>query len=197
MFFKTILGSFKIILGYFRPFKIILDQFKAFQGGSVFSERRPPSNRPIRLTQCCTQFRSVRVKVLCVFYLHDNIAFTFKRYGTEYLEQNVLFRKDLNWVQHWVSRIGLFIYVRLYTHCVPTFELTNYGEIGLFQDIDMCNSNKLHTVWLIMWPTCKCIHGVAKSHQPICFGLRSSFWNHVIVDKPVCALEDVDTEDTK
>ena len=107
MFFKTILGSFKIILGYFRPFKIILDQFKAFQGGSVFSERRPPSNRRIRLTQCCIQFRSVRVKVLCVFYLHDNIAFTFKRYGTEYLEQNVLFPKDLNWVQH---GIGLFIY---------------------------------------------------------------------------------------
>lgn len=130
VFFKTILGSFKIILGYFRPFKIILDHFKAFQGGSVFSERRPPSID------------------------------------------------------------------RLYTHCVPTFELTSYGEIGLFQNIDMCNSNKLH-VWLIMWPTCKCIHGVAKSHQPIYFGLRSSFWNHVIVDKPVCGLEDVDTEDTK
>ena len=38
-------------------------------------------NRPIRLTQCCTQFKSLGVKVLCVFHLHDNIAFTFKRYG--------------------------------------------------------------------------------------------------------------------
>jgi len=35
-------------------------------------------NRPIQLTQCCTQFRSLGVKVLCVFHLHDNIAFTFK-----------------------------------------------------------------------------------------------------------------------
>ena len=37
--------------------------------------------RPIRLTQCCTQFKSLGVKVLCVFHLHDNIAFTFKWYG--------------------------------------------------------------------------------------------------------------------
>ena len=36
-------------------------------------------NRPIRLTQCCTQVKS-----------------------------SVLFPKGLNWVQHWVSRIGLF-----------------------------------------------------------------------------------------
>ena len=35
-------------------------------------------DRPIRLTQCCTQFRSLGVKVLCLFHLHDNIAFTFK-----------------------------------------------------------------------------------------------------------------------
>ena len=35
--------------------------------------------RPIRLTQCCTKFRSLGVKVLCVFHFHDNIiAFTFK-----------------------------------------------------------------------------------------------------------------------
>ena len=32
-------------------------------------------SRPIRLTQCCTQFRSLGVKVLCVFHLHDNIVF--------------------------------------------------------------------------------------------------------------------------
>ena len=38
-------------------------------------------NRPFRLTQCCTQFRSQGVKVLCVFHLHDNVALTFKWYG--------------------------------------------------------------------------------------------------------------------
>ena len=39
------------------------------------------TNRPIGLTLCCTQFRSLRAKVLCVFYLHDNTALTFKWYG--------------------------------------------------------------------------------------------------------------------
>ena len=36
------------------------------------------ANRPIRLTQCFTQFKSPGVKILCVLYLHDNVAFTFK-----------------------------------------------------------------------------------------------------------------------
>ena len=37
-------------------------------------------NRPIWLTQCCTQFKSLGVKVLCVLHLHDNVAFAFKWY---------------------------------------------------------------------------------------------------------------------
>ena len=36
------------------------------------------SNRPIRLTQCCTQFKSPGDKILCVLHLHYNVAFTFK-----------------------------------------------------------------------------------------------------------------------
>ena len=36
------------------------------------------SNRPIRLTQCCTQFKSPRVKILCLLYLHYNVTFSFK-----------------------------------------------------------------------------------------------------------------------
>ena len=34
--------------------------------------------RPIRLTQCCTQFKSPGDKILCVLHLHYNMAFTFK-----------------------------------------------------------------------------------------------------------------------
>ena len=30
------------------------------------------------LTQCCTQFKSPGVKILCVLYLHYNVAFSFK-----------------------------------------------------------------------------------------------------------------------
>ena len=59
-------------------------------------------NRPNRLTQCYTQFKSPRIKILCVIFVH-----TFKWY--EILEnQNVLFPKGLQWVQHWVNRFGLF-----------------------------------------------------------------------------------------
>ena len=41
---------------------------------------KPPQelHRPIQLTQCCTQFRSLGVKILCVFRLHDNVAFKSK-----------------------------------------------------------------------------------------------------------------------
>ena len=53
--------------------------------------------RSIRLTQCCTQFKSFRV--LRVLHLHDNAAFTFKSYGIT-VEKKVLFPKDLSWAQH-------------------------------------------------------------------------------------------------
>ena len=36
------------------------------------------TNRPFRLTQCCTQFKSPGVKILCVLYLHYNVTFTLK-----------------------------------------------------------------------------------------------------------------------
>ena len=42
------------------------------------------TNRPVRLTQCCTQFKSPGVKILCVLYLHYNVAFTFKWYGNSW-----------------------------------------------------------------------------------------------------------------
>ena len=36
------------------------------------------SNRPIRLTQCCTQFKSPGDKIRYVLYLHYNVAFRLK-----------------------------------------------------------------------------------------------------------------------
>ena len=35
-------------------------------------------NGHIRLAQGCTQFKSPGVKILCVLYLHCNVAFAFK-----------------------------------------------------------------------------------------------------------------------
>ena len=46
--------------------------------GTIWSRS---DNRPIRLTQCCTQFKAPGDKILCVLYLHYNVAFTFKWYG--------------------------------------------------------------------------------------------------------------------
>ena len=43
-----------------------------------FEFRAHTMNRPIRLTQCCTQFKSPGDTILCVLYLHYNVAFTFK-----------------------------------------------------------------------------------------------------------------------
>ena len=40
--------------------------------------------RPIRLTQCCTQFKSPGDMILCILYLHFNVAFTFKWYGNSW-----------------------------------------------------------------------------------------------------------------
>ena len=34
-------------------------------------------NRPIRLIQCCIQFKFPGVTILCVLYLPYNVAFTF------------------------------------------------------------------------------------------------------------------------
>ena len=36
------------------------------------------NNRPIRLSQRCTQLKSPGDRILCVLYLHYNVAFTFK-----------------------------------------------------------------------------------------------------------------------
>ena len=51
---------------------------KKFILRSLFVQKRSWCYRPIRLTQCCTQFKSPGDKILCVLYLHYNVAFTFK-----------------------------------------------------------------------------------------------------------------------
>ena len=65
--------------------------------GNRFEELQANPRGPNRLTQCCTQFKSPGVKILCVLYLHYNVQFTFKLY-LEFLKQNVWFPKGLYWV---------------------------------------------------------------------------------------------------
>ena len=49
----------------------------------------------IRLTQCCTQFKSPGDKILCVLHLHYNVAFTFKWYGNSW---NKTFYSQRVWI---------------------------------------------------------------------------------------------------
>ena len=51
---------------------------KGRKGRGIISLMFPFNDKPIRLTQSCTQFKSPGVRILCVFYLHYNVAFTFK-----------------------------------------------------------------------------------------------------------------------
>ena len=55
---------------------------------------------PIRLAQCCTQFKSPGVKIFCVLYLHYNVAFRDIYVIWKFLTKSVLFPQGLNWVQH-------------------------------------------------------------------------------------------------
>ena len=76
---------------------------------------REPVNRPIRLTQCCTQFKPFGNKTFCFrnFHIIFNVNATlYCKYNT----QRILYPGDLNWVQHWVSRIGLFKVLRFFKH---------------------------------------------------------------------------------
>ena len=53
------------------------------------------TNRRIRLTQCCTQFKSPGDKFLCVLHLHYNVAFIFKWYGNSW---NKTFYSQRVWI---------------------------------------------------------------------------------------------------
>ena len=76
-----------ILIFYLRSnIRLVIDKWMKKAMISLRSLIFSPSlnNRHIRLTQCCTQFKSPGVKILCVLYLHYNVAFTFKWYGNSW-----------------------------------------------------------------------------------------------------------------
>ena len=54
------------------------------------------------IRECCTQLRSLDVKVLCVFYLLENIALTLILNDMDIprTKRFTVFPNDLNWVQY-------------------------------------------------------------------------------------------------
>ena len=63
--------------------------------GSKYLVASEDCNRPFRLTQRCTQFKSPGFKILCVLYLHYNVAFTFKWYRNSW---NKTFYSQRVWI---------------------------------------------------------------------------------------------------
>ena len=57
----------------------------------------------VRLTQCCTQFKSPGVKILCVLYLRYNVAFLFKWYGNS---RNKTFYSQRVWIGYNIEFIA-------------------------------------------------------------------------------------------
>ena len=59
-----------------------------------------------QLTQCCTQFKPFGTKTFCSrhfpYHLNMNVTLSCK-----YNTQRILIPEDLNWVEHWVGRLGL------------------------------------------------------------------------------------------
>ena len=100
------------------------------------------SNRPIQLTQCCTQFKFRGVKILCVLYLCYNVPFTFTAVnGMEIPETKRFIPKD--WVQHWVSRMGLLKRFEilgsfLYITSQQYFILSSRSRWYQFEDLVLC-----------------------------------------------------------
>ena len=65
-------------------------------------------HRPIQLTQGCTQFNSLEVKVPCAVHWHDNAAFTFKWYGNTW---NKTFNSQRIWTGYNIElAVGMLVY---------------------------------------------------------------------------------------
>ena len=70
-------------------------QAKRLVETNMFVDQSTGVNRPNRLTQCCTQFKSPGTKILWVLYLHDNVALIFKWYGNTW---NKTFYSQRVWI---------------------------------------------------------------------------------------------------
>ena len=110
-----------------------------------------PSNRPIRLTQCCTQFKSPGVKILCVFHLQYNVAFAFKWYGNSW---NKTFYSQRVWIGYNIELAELvYLYRTSYFKNTWPKETTSSGEENAHGEVSFplacripCKKNTLMTL---------------------------------------------------
>ena len=86
-------------------------------------------HRPIRLTQCCTQFKSLEVKMLCVLHLHDNVAFTFKWYGNTW---NKTFYSQRIWIGYNIE-LAKLVYCIL-NPCMTSADMSTWTTVAVVYD---------------------------------------------------------------
>ena len=146
------------------------------------------SHRPIRLTQCCTQFRSLGVKVLCVFYLHDNIAFTFKWYGNTW---NKKFYSQRIWIVYNIELAESVYYIQ-FERLIKLSLIINWlrkkarctSFYGYFQRE---GNATCHHGWAVEWLVTRqfMIKKVADSEINVFWTLYLVWlnWNHVRLEK--------------
>ena len=98
------------------PSKILHKHCSYLVLGPLQVPKETGNNRPIRLTKCCTQFRSFGNKTFCSKYFHMNATLCKCNIYTKNL-------KNLNWVQHCVRRIGLCLckILEAQTKCIIVF----------------------------------------------------------------------------
>ena len=78
---REVSRSFEIVKQFYiarKDFWDILTSYTTNYKEQNGGHRNGTFHRPIRLTQCCTQFESPGDKIICVLHLHYNVAFTFK-----------------------------------------------------------------------------------------------------------------------
>ena len=109
-----------------------------------------PVNSPNRLTQCCTQFKSLGVKILCVFYLHYNVAFTFTWYGNSWEKKT--FYSQRVWIGHNIELTNLVYSWFSLTWCDGHVGLQNNGKMSLKFCI-IIESNSQRTFFAIVLHT--------------------------------------------
>ena len=113
------------------------------RASQLLSERND-IHRPIRLTQCCTQFKSPGDKILCVLYLHYNVAFTFKWYGNYW---NKTFYSQRVWIGY---NIELAEQVYCHVNDLPKTP-RNPKSLNIFGKLRKNDENVPFHTWLRSW----------------------------------------------
>ena len=99
-------------------------------------------NRPIRLTQCCTQFKPLGNKTFCFRNFHIMMQI-------QYTNRSICFPGLIYWDRKWLLFLG--VQIRLLTRCKVccfTLGLSNYFSI---KSLSCCLKTHMNVPKFIVW----------------------------------------------